>query len=66
MGQRGQLDRLSVAHTASILSLDWCSIAGANGAGDENNTTLDRSWIVSGSLDHTVKVGSDTISTYAS
>ncbi|KAG1785218.1 uncharacterized protein HD556DRAFT_1423791 [Suillus plorans] len=54
MGQRGQLDRLPVAHTGPILALDWCSTPGSNNAGDVIGA--DRSWIVSGGLDHTVKV----------
>ncbi|KAG2139627.1 uncharacterized protein EDB93DRAFT_1298463, partial [Suillus bovinus] len=53
MGQRGQLDRLPVAHAGPILALDWCSTPGSNNVGDTTGT--DRSWIVSGGLDHTVK-----------
>jgi hypothetical protein len=30
MGQRGQLDRLPVAHTGPILALDWCTPSGAS------------------------------------
>ncbi|KAG0696924.1 hypothetical protein DFH29DRAFT_812461 [Suillus ampliporus] len=52
MGQRGQLDRLPVAHAGPILALDWCSTPGANNVGDA--VGADRSWIVSGGLDHTV------------
>ncbi|KAG1837022.1 hypothetical protein C8R48DRAFT_782829 [Suillus tomentosus] len=52
MGQRGQLDRLPVAHTGPILALDWRSTPGSNNAGDVIGA--DRSWIVSGGLDHTV------------
>ncbi len=48
MGPKGQLDRLPVAHTGPILTLDWCAPEGsAPGAGG---------WIASGSLDRTVKV----------
>ena len=48
MGPKGQLDRLPVAHTGPILTLDWCAPeGGAPGAGG---------WIASGSLDRTVKV----------
>ncbi|KAG2751139.1 hypothetical protein P692DRAFT_20918426 [Suillus brevipes Sb2] len=54
MGQRGQLDRLPVAHAGPILALDWCSTPGTNNVSD--NVGADRSWIVSGGLDHTVKV----------
>ncbi|KIJ61068.1 hypothetical protein HYDPIDRAFT_97184 [Hydnomerulius pinastri MD-312] len=56
MGQRGQLDRLPVAHTSAILALDWCSTTGASGATDDLGSPMDRSFIVSGGLDHTVKV----------
>ncbi|KAI6013318.1 hypothetical protein BKA83DRAFT_4360499 [Pisolithus microcarpus] len=54
MGQRGQLDRLPVAHTGAVLSLDWCT--GASGPTDDSSPSMGKSWIVSGSLDHTVKV----------
>lgn len=54
MGQRGQLDRLPVAHAGPILALDWCSTPGTNNVSD--TVGADRSWIVSGGLDHTVKV----------
>ena len=54
MGQRGQLDRLPVAHNGTILSLDWCS--GTTGTSDDGSSSTVNSWIVSGSLDHTVKV----------
>ena len=48
MGPKGQLDRLPVAHTGPILTLDWCAPEGGGpGAGG---------WIASGSLDRTVKV----------
>ncbi|KAI9508833.1 hypothetical protein F5148DRAFT_1192288 [Russula earlei] len=48
MGSKGQLDRLPVAHTGPILTLDWCAPdGGVPGAGG---------WIASGSLDRTVKV----------
>jgi WD40 repeat protein len=53
MGQRGQLDRLPVAHAGPILALDWCSTPGSSNVGDAIGA--DRSWIVSGGLDHTVK-----------
>lgn len=52
MGQRGQLDRLPVAHAGPILALDWCSTPGTNVS---DTIGADRSWIVSGGLDHTVK-----------
>ncbi|KAI6155834.1 hypothetical protein BKA82DRAFT_1008041 [Pisolithus tinctorius] len=56
MGQRGQLDRLPVAHTGAVLSLDWCTTPGTGGTGDDSSPSMGKSWIVSGSLDHTVKV----------
>lgn len=64
MGQRGLLDRLPVAHTASVTSLDWSnqmsrhlagqSVAQTGGAmeGPENGL----GWLVSGGLDRHVKV----------
>ena len=56
MGQRGQLDRLPVAHTGPILALDWCSTSVTSKSADNPPTQMERSWIVSGGLDHTVKV----------
>ncbi|KAI6035715.1 hypothetical protein EDC04DRAFT_3114826 [Pisolithus marmoratus] len=56
MGQRGQLDRLPVAHTGAVLSLDWCATPGTGGTTDDSSPSTATSWIVSGSLDHTVKV----------
>ncbi|KAI9462992.1 hypothetical protein HD554DRAFT_2206502 [Boletus coccyginus] len=56
MGQRGQLDRLPVAHTGPILALDWCSTSVTSKGADNVPTQMERSWIVSGGLDHTVKV----------
>lgn len=56
MGQRGQLDRLPMAHTGSILSLDWCSTSVTRKGADNVPTQMEQSWIVSGGLDHTVKV----------
>ncbi|KAG6375919.1 hypothetical protein JVT61DRAFT_2787 [Boletus reticuloceps] len=56
MGQRGQLDRLPVAHTGPILALDWCSTSVTSKGADNIATQMERSWIVSGGLDHTVKI----------
>ncbi|KAH7923852.1 hypothetical protein BV22DRAFT_1067906 [Leucogyrophana mollusca] len=72
MGQRGQLDRLPVAHTGAILALDWCSPSrahfgssvsheanigtGAGIGGPGGESSGERSWILSAGLDHTVKV----------
>ncbi|KAK0469994.1 uncharacterized protein EV420DRAFT_1662756, partial [Desarmillaria tabescens] len=62
MGQRGQLDRIPVAHTAPVTALDWChtpsnAMPGAPSmvpGGDMTNGGL--GWIVSGGLDRCVKV----------
>ncbi|PPQ79096.1 hypothetical protein CVT25_002889 [Psilocybe cyanescens] len=64
MGQRGKLDILPVAHTASVTALDWCSAGGVSaqgisaigvtGQGDPGSTGL--GWLVSGGLDRCVKV----------
>lgn len=62
MGQRGQLDRLHVAHTASVTTLDWCPVGGISlSASPATVPTREESsnglgWIVSGGLDRTVKV----------
>ncbi|KAG8214830.1 hypothetical protein J3R82DRAFT_9979 [Butyriboletus roseoflavus] len=56
MGQRGQLDRLPMAHTSPILALDWCSTSVTSKGADNVPTQMEQSWIVSGGLDHTVKV----------
>lgn len=63
MGQRGQLDRLHVAHTASVTSLDWCPVGGISlsnatsaTSAREDSSSSGQGWIVSGGLDRTVKV----------
>ena len=64
MGQRGQLDKLPVAHSASVTTLDWCS---AGGVGPQNSSSVgvggqpevtgnSHGWLVSGGLDRCVKV----------
>ncbi|KAG6830919.1 hypothetical protein H0H87_006752 [Tephrocybe sp. NHM501043] len=60
MGQRGLLDRLPVAHTSSVTSLDWCTRNSPNppsgsvtGVDPANNGM---GWLVSGGLDRCVKV----------
>ncbi|KIM46428.1 hypothetical protein M413DRAFT_441521 [Hebeloma cylindrosporum] len=64
MGQRGQLDKLPVAHSASVTTLDWCS---AGGVGSQHSVTTgvggqaemtgnNHGWLVSGGLDRCVKV----------
>ncbi|EGN95979.1 hypothetical protein SERLA73DRAFT_93871 [Serpula lacrymans var. lacrymans S7.3] len=58
MGQRGQLDRLPVAHSGSILSLDWCNATSTadTSSGSEGTPNIEGGWVVSGGLDHTVKI----------
>ncbi|KDQ51501.1 hypothetical protein JAAARDRAFT_210996 [Jaapia argillacea MUCL 33604] len=61
-GQRGQLDRLPVAHSAPILALDWCIpsvsalVAMGSGSGEGERLGEGEGWIVSGGLDRCVKV----------
>lgn len=54
MGQRGQLDRIPVAHTGPILSVDWYKsqpeIEGLPSVSSEG-------WVATGGLDRRVKVG---------
>ncbi|KAJ7685293.1 hypothetical protein DFH06DRAFT_37253 [Mycena polygramma] len=54
MGQRGLLDRLPVAHTASVTSLDWRLPDGYEPGGTEGTSGL--GWIVSAGLDRCVKI----------
>ncbi|KAJ7063381.1 hypothetical protein C8F01DRAFT_1132786 [Mycena amicta] len=54
MGQRGLLDRLLVAHTASVTSLDWYLPDGNESHANDGASGL--GWIVSCGLDRTVKV----------
>ncbi|KAF9532667.1 hypothetical protein CPB83DRAFT_867467 [Crepidotus variabilis] len=64
MGQRGQLDRLHVAHTAAVMALDWCPTGGVSTSPSSETASVaaqDASsgglgWLVSGGLDRTVKV----------
>ncbi|KAJ3718424.1 hypothetical protein C8R42DRAFT_144193 [Lentinula raphanica] len=59
MGQRGSLDRILVAHAASVTSLDWCSTSTAtSSSGIATSETIGNGygWIVSGGLDRCVKV----------
>ncbi|KAF5384753.1 hypothetical protein D9757_006263 [Collybiopsis confluens] len=59
MGQRGALDRIPVAHSASVTSLDWCSTSTATSAfGPPTMESVGNGcgWIVSGGLDRCVKV----------
>lgn len=59
MGQRGLLDRLPVAHTASVTSLDW-RLPESYEPGNEGTGGL--GWIVSAGLDRCVKVNCCTLS----
>ncbi|TFK20632.1 WD40 repeat-like protein [Coprinopsis marcescibilis] len=60
MGQRGQLDRLAVAHSAPVTTLDWCGSStsgpGAGGPGGQADANNGLGWLVSGGLDRCVKV----------
>jgi hypothetical protein len=62
MGQRGQLDRLTLAHSGPVMALDWCSSSArvsnnsSGGVGDVGNASSGHGWIVSGGLDRCVKV----------
>ncbi|KAJ7109490.1 hypothetical protein C8R44DRAFT_289695 [Mycena epipterygia] len=53
-GQRGLLDRLPVAHTASVTSLDWCLPDGDEPGANEATGGL--GWIASAGLDRCVKI----------
>ncbi|KAJ7632721.1 hypothetical protein FB45DRAFT_978405 [Roridomyces roridus] len=53
-GQRGQLDRLPVAHTANVTSLDWCLPDSSEQTPGEATGGL--GWIVSAGLDRCVKL----------
>jgi hypothetical protein len=64
MGQRGQLDKLPVAHSASVTTLDWCSKGGISSqnvtsvgvGGQAEAASNGHGWLVSGGLDRCVKV----------
>ncbi|KAJ3749970.1 hypothetical protein DFH05DRAFT_16582 [Lentinula detonsa] len=59
MGQRGSLDRIMVAHSASVTSLDWCSTSSAtssSGVPTSEPTGNGYGWVVSGGLDRCVNV----------
>ena len=45
MGQRGQIDRVALAHAGSVLDFDWCNPRGVEGG-----------WLASAGMDRTVKV----------
>ena len=64
MGQRGLLDRLPVAHTAPITTLDWYSggdqaphaISFPSHQGTDDCTGNTLGWVASSGLDRCVKV----------
>lgn len=60
MGQRGQLDRIPLAHTGPVMSLDWCAstMSKTDGKlGDINGTGgPGTGWVASAGMDRTVKV----------
>ena len=58
MGQRGQLDRLPVAHTGPILTLEWCSSPATVGLHGDGGVMNGMGWLASGGLDRSVKVTS--------
>ena len=70
MGHKGQLDRITVAHSGAVLSLDWCA-GSSDGLSHQSlqrqdtltSTDLGASsnasgtgWIASAGMDRTVKV----------
>lgn len=57
MGQRGQLDRVPVAHSSAITTLDWCNEGGVQSSAQAlDSPGKGHGWIVSGGLDRCVKV----------
>ena len=62
MGQRGQLDRLPVAHSGPVMDLNWCNASSGptshtgSGTGDTGGVSGNLGWIASGGLDRRVKV----------
>lgn len=70
MGHKGQLDRITVAHSGAVLSLDWCASTsdGSSLQGLQRQDTLTSTdfgagsnasgtgWIASAGMDRTVKV----------
>ena len=56
MAQRGQLDRVPVAHTAPVTALDWRPLESGSSLGGVEPNATGLGWIVSGGLDRTVKV----------
>jgi len=53
MGQRGQLDRIPVAHAGPILSLDWHNPQSGIESPPGMNSQM---WVATGGLDRCVKV----------
>lgn len=56
MGQKGQLDRVLLAHTASVTALDWCNVPALHNISTSDTNAAGLGWILSGGLDRTVKV----------
>jgi hypothetical protein len=63
MAQRGQLDRLPVAHAGPVLSLDWCGPHGATPLSNVpssivpvDGADVSSGWLASGGMDKCVKV----------
>lgn len=61
MGQRGQLDRLPVAHSGPVVALDWCNASSSSSGSTVVGTDTaiagsGHGWIASGGLDRCVKV----------
>ncbi|CAK5277372.1 unnamed protein product [Mycena citricolor] len=52
LGQRGTIDRLPVAHSSSVTSMDWCLRDGEMAA----DTSSGLGWLVTSGLDKTVKI----------
>ncbi|KAF8067048.1 hypothetical protein FPV67DRAFT_1497690 [Lyophyllum atratum] len=66
MGQRGRVDRLPVAHMASVTTLDWCNrpspgTAGQNPVSGNDGVGNGLGWLVSGGLDRCVRVWDLTV-----
>ncbi|KIY43394.1 hypothetical protein FISHEDRAFT_52780 [Fistulina hepatica ATCC 64428] len=53
MGQRGMLDRVPIAHTASIMTLEWCAPPYSS---TDTATSNNMGWLATGGLDAFVKV----------
>lgn len=61
MSQKGQLDRLPVAHLGPVMALDWCGMPARSthsfsAAPDNTSIGNGLGWLASGGLDRSVKV----------